>query len=79
MVITLFILLKFNFIDLIINSKQIYFLLNFIYVIVMVKIIMVKVNEDFLKFFFNYVSRLDFTKYFIVLVIINVIMCFIKY
>ena len=79
MVITLFILLKFNFIDLIINSKQIYFLLNFIYVIVIVKIIMVKVNEDFLKFFFNYVSRLDFTKYFIVLVIINVIMCFIKY
>lgn len=79
MVITLFILLKFNFIDLIIDSKQIYFLLNFIYVIVMVKIIMVKVNEDFLKFFFNYVSRLNFTKYFIVLVIINVIMCFIKY
>ena len=79
MVITLFILLKFNFIDLIINSKQIYFLLNFIYVIVIVKIIMVKVNEDFLKFFFNYVSRLNFTKYFIVLVIINVIMCFIKY
>ena len=79
MVITLFILLKFNFIDLIINSKQIYFLLNFIYVIVIVKIIMVKVNEDFLKFFFNYVSRLNFTKYFIVLVIINVIICFIKY
>ena len=78
MVITLFILLKFNFIDLIIDSKQIYFLLNFIYVIVMVKIIMVKVNEDFLKFFFNYVSRLNFTKYFIVLVIINVIMYFIK-
>lgn len=79
MVITLFILLKFNFIDLIINSKQIYFLLNFIYVIVMVKIIMVKVNEDFLKLFFNYVNGLNFTEYFIVLVIINVIICFIKY
>ena len=78
MVITLFILLKFNFIDLIINSKQIYFLLNFIYVIVMVKIIMVKVNEDFLKLFFNYVNGLNFTEYFIVLVIINVIICFIK-
>ena len=78
MVITLFILLKFNFIDLIINSKQIYFLLNFIYVIVMVKIIMVKVNEDFLKLFFNYVNGLNFTEYFIVLVILNVIICFIK-
>ena len=78
MVITFFILLKFNFIDLIINSKQIYFLLNFIYVIVMVKIIMVKVNEDFLKLFFNYVNGLNFTEYFIVLVIINVIICFIK-